>query len=256
MTVDRRLWQSPFYHDSVPAWPCPTCGVGTLELDRQWLFLRPSADSRKKMELENSDVEDEHGAVGCVVRCNRHDCGEVCSVAGYYYTEMRFFDEGESPVAVCWPQMITPAPPMIHVADKCPENIQGEICAAFRVFWCDKPACLNHVRQAIELLLTTMRVPCTRTVNGTRRRRSLHQRIEWLKNRRPRLSDLCDRLMAVKHLGNAGSHPSVEIDDQDVFDGFDILEHVLIQLYERTDSDLAKMVKEINKRKGPRKSGA
>jgi hypothetical protein len=62
--------------------------------------------------------------------------------------------------------------------------------------------------------------------------------------------------MAVKHLGNAGSHPSVEIDDQDVFDGFDILEHVLIQLYERTDSDLAKMVKEINKRKGPRKSGA
>jgi hypothetical protein len=64
---------------------------------------------------------------------------------------------------------------------------------------------------------------------------------------------MCDQLMAVKHLGNAGSHPGVIVEDKDVFDGLDILERILVECFEKAGSELASMVKEINKVRGPRK---
>ncbi|QEH36352.1 hypothetical protein OJF2_49130 [Aquisphaera giovannonii] len=60
--------------------------------------------------------------------------------------------------------------------------------------------------------------------------------------------------MAVKNLGNAGSHPGDKVTHDDVFDGFDILERVLEDMYSEHPGELAKAVKEINRRKGPRKS--
>jgi Domain of unknown function (DUF4145) len=81
----------------------------------------------------------------------------------------------------------------------------------------------------------------------------LHERIEKLEQDKPKLKQICHRMMAVKHLGNAGSHPGVEVDAKDVFDGFDILERVLFDMYSGNESELAKTVAQINKRKGPRK---
>lgn len=154
--------------------------------------------------------------------------------------------------------MITPALPMIHVPAQCPDDVRNEINAAFRVFWCDKAASLNHVRHAIELLLTSMEVPRSRAVvrgTGAKRfdSRTLHDRIGWLRAKGPKMEEMCDQLLAVKHLGNAGSHPGVNVEDIDVFDGLDIVERILIEQFEHADSELAKIVKEINKQRGPRK---
>lgn len=82
---------------------------------------------------------------------------------------------------------------------------------------------------------------------------SLHARIEKLEKKRPKLKDICNRMLAVKHLGNAGSHPGDVVEVEDVFDGFDILERVLHDTYSDHESALAKMVNQINRRKGPRK---
>lgn len=60
-------------------------------------------------------------------------------------------------------------------------------------------------------------------------------------------------MVAVKHLGNAGSHAGEKVARKDVFDGFDILERVLNDMYTDHETELAKMVAQINKRKGPRK---
>ena len=40
--------------------------------------------------------------------------------------------------------------------------------------------------------------------------------------------------MAVKHLGNAGSHPGLKVEARDVFDGFDILEKILLRVTGRS----------------------
>ena len=58
---------------------------------------------------------------------------------------------------------------------------------------------------------------------------------------------------AVKHLGNAGSHPGIKVTDDDVFDGFDILERVLQDMYSDDSSELSRTVTQINMKKGPRK---
>jgi hypothetical protein len=68
------------------------------------------------------------------------------------------------------------------------------------------------------------------------------------------LSDLCGRMLAVKHLGNAGSRPG-QVGRKDVFDALDILEYVLLEKFANPQSELAKMVRQIDKRKGPRKAG-
>jgi hypothetical protein len=87
---------------------------------------------------------------------------------------------------------------------------------------------------------------------GGRSMIALDGRIKILRNKRASLADLCDRLLAVKHLGNAGSHPG-DVHEEDVFDGLDILEHVLNETYGKHASVLARMVNQINARKGPRK---
>jgi len=125
--------------------------------------------------------------------------------------------------------------------------------AAFGLYWQDHAAALNRIRNAIESLLTEMGIKRHgKKTGGGRTKLTLDSRIQVLRAKKPSLSGLCDRLLAVKHLGNAGSHPGdVHIDD--VFDGFDILEQVLHDIYSDDASVLAKMVKQINQRKGPRK---
>jgi hypothetical protein len=81
---------------------------------------------------------------------------------------------------------------------------------------------------------------------------TLHKRIENLQATRPKLKELCDQMMAVKHLGNAGSHPGIQVRDTDVFDALDILERILQDTYSGHPGQLARAVKQINKRKGPR----
>jgi hypothetical protein len=56
-------------------------------------------------------------------------------------------------------------------------------------------------------------------------------------------------MMAVKHPGNAGSHPG-KVDDEAVFDGFDILSYILDERYANAHNAIAALSKAINKSKG------
>ncbi len=59
-------------------------------------------------------------------------------------------------------------------------------------------------------------------------------------------------LLAIKWLGNAGSHPDI-ITTDDVMDTYEIMEHVLENIYENKEKNIRKIAKRINKRKGPKK---
>jgi hypothetical protein len=149
---------------------------------------------------------------------------------------------------------ITPPPSMIAVPLGCDNRIREELIAAFGLFWQDYASALNRIRNAIELLLTEMGVKRfgKNKTTGKRTIITLDSRIQILRNKKASLDELCNRLLAIKHLGNAGSHPG-EVTESDVFDGLDIVEHVLNEIYEKHASVLAKMVKQINAQKGPRK---
>ena len=162
------------------------------------------------------------------------------------------------------PTSIVPAPRMISVPASCPNNVLSELNAAFGLFWIDYSASLNRIRIALEMILTDLgikrsSVPRSGTSANAapsakkRVRLNLHQRIELLKNKKPQLTNIFERMMAVKHLGNAGSHSGTAVVIDDVFDGLDILEKILQDLYSEDPKILTKTVMQINKHKGPRK---
>lgn len=254
MPVDRDLWQSGFSKTGQPRWPCPACNTGTLLLRKDTLHCAPTAETLRDESFNGFDSHSYSGRFSCIFECSRGECREPVAVAGGFGLQSSHLESGKLEEE-CLPASFHPAPDMIHLPKRCPEDIVKEARAAFALFWCDHASSLNRVRNAIELLLTAMGVKRHgRRSSGGRTRLSLDSRISVLRAARPSLGDLCDRLLAVKHLGNAGSHPN-DVERKDVFDGLDILEYVLAERYDNPQGRLGKMVREINRRKGPRREG-
>lgn len=62
-------------------------------------------------------------------------------------------------------------------------------------------------------------------------------------------------MMAVKWIGNVGSHGAEPLSQNDVFDGLDLLEHVLVEVFENRTKNIARLGRDIIRRKGkPKKT--
>lgn len=240
--------------DHVPDWACPGCGATSLGMVKDSFLTVEDAKTNRHSSDQDFHPEFETGRFVCLVRCTKAACSETCAVSGNYDTTIWHGDHGkEWTYPTGRAKSITPPPMMIHVPSGCEKPIRDELIAAFGLFWQDYASALNRIRNAIELLLTGMGVKrFGKDKKGKRSNIKLDSRIQILRNKKVSVADLCDRLLAVKHLGNAGCHPG-DVDGGDVFDALDIVEHVLNEIYEKHASVLAKMVKQINARKGPRK---
>jgi hypothetical protein len=252
MAIDRELWEMTINGIWVPQWPCPECGATSLSVVKD--SLRTSVDATTARHEKDRDFEEEYetGRFVCLLQCSR--CKESCSVSGDYDMGIADTDEGNYTYSRGSPKSVTPALPVIRIPARCPQPIKEEVIAAFKLQWDDYASCLNRIRNALELILNDLGIPRAKVNKKKKRiRLPLHSRIKQLEESRPKLKNICDRMMAVKHLGNAGSHAGVKVNRNDVFDGFDILERVLDDMYTNSQGEMAKMVSEINKRGGPRK---
>ena len=93
-----------------------------------------------------------------------------------------------------------------------------------------------------------MKISKTYVDKSKRKPLSLHKRIENFRTTHPREADL---LMAIKWIGNSGSHTNEPLTKDDILDGFEILDHVTISLYETESIRINKLSKKINQRKKP-----
>lgn len=233
----------------------PGCGAASLTLIEDTFRTVFDESTNTAMNQPNFYSEFVTGRFVCLVRCSKSRCCESCAVSGNFRTYTDHDPDGWNEYEAGRPTSITPPPPLISMPRACPDPVRAEVTAAFSLYWNDLASSLNRIRNALELVLDDLKVPKSSRSKTSRRlhRLSLHQRIEKLESQRPKLKEICDRMMAVKHLGNASSHPGVEVTANDVFDGFDILERVFGDMYSEHPSLLAQAVKEINRRKGPRK---
>ena len=87
-----------------------------------------------------------------------------------------------------------------------------------------------------------------RITKGKRRTVSLHDRILDFGRSEPLLSE---KLLAVKWVGNAGSHDGAMPTREDLFECFDLLEHVLEEVVEQRSAQLRLLAKRITRAKGP-----
>jgi Domain of unknown function (DUF4145) len=253
MPIRRDLWDQGITCGHIPSWPCPRCEIAALTLAKDSLRTLNDWESNTiaPHEFHPTSVT---GCFVCLLYCTK--CGETCAVSGSFNTFEDFPVDGNQFFERCKPTSIHPPPPMIHIPEECPSAVRAEVVAAFSLYWRDLAASLNRIRNALELVLDDLKISKS-TVDKVKRKKyriNLHQRIERLRKKRPALKEICDRMMAVKHLGNAGSHPGVKVRADDVFDGFDILERVLQDMYSAHAGVLARTVKQINQRRGPRKA--
>jgi len=256
MAIERELWLKSFRYESLP-FPCPTCGTGTPRYKLQTrgdqthfpLFITASAENhRRNMRHEPASLD---GSFVYMAVCDRKECGELICLCGDHEHKAEHDTLG-GPTNLhieLKPKFICPAPNIFRIPGPCRALIRDEVRAAFQLFWCDPGACANRIRNAVELVLSDLGIPRFRIGKGRRNRLTLHDRIKLFESKD---AEQAHALMALKWLGNAGSHPAGEVSKDDALDGFEILDHVLQERYVQHRSAISRLSRAIIRRRGPR----
>lgn len=258
MPVDRKLFREPFFRDYLPGWPCARCKRGHLQLLKNFEPTIRSCAAYRLLDFEEySDIEQDTGVVSLVAECSFNGCQEAYAICGSYHTEMADDNNGqEFEISVCHVNAVVPTLEPINIPAQCPENVRAQFRSAFSIMWLDPNPALNRVRTALELLLDHFKVSRTRVVvkKGTRKRArlDLHNRIEKFGTQRKSVADLIPSLLAVKYLGNDGTHDTTA-DADDFFDALDLSENLLSRLFDPNHTTNAQLTDEVLKRKGRRK---
>ncbi len=229
MSIDRKAWISPF--PTLPRWLCSRCGQGHLR--------QQSADAFTGEETKHSRVNGaatefrpewtEH-RFATLIKCDNKTCREPHSVTGRRegYEDCVSDIEGNYWSERLHVDSIVPAPMPIHIPASVPDQIAAPIRVAAMLYWADRAAAGNALRQAVERFLDFKGVKASEPrANPTPGRRSDFLSLE------KRLADYRDRLKgdpkflsAVRHLGNVGSHNG-ELDHEHVLLAFEMIENVL-----------------------------
>lgn len=128
------------------------------------------------------------------------------------------------------PRYFYPPVPIIRIpaSEKIPDDVTSLLTKSFELFWCDPDACANRIRATLEVLLDDMQIIRKKKPSATKEL-SLHDRIELINA--PELDDVKQMMLAVKWLGNAGTHELEGIHRTQVLNGYELLEFCLDQLY-------------------------
>ena len=231
-----------FYDGFQVEWPCPACGQMTLQVIKE-SFVRKNTAAACSYEVEGG-YEPEHdvSVFSCMASCSRQQCQEVVACSGKSVMELDWDEQHTRDVYhhVNKPLSFVPALHPFAIADKCPEEIAEALEAAFSVFLMQPGAAANLIRISVEAMMTAMDVP-ERTDKG--KRIVLHQR---LKNLPEIYGPYKDPLMAIKFLGNAGSHSFDGVSVSDIEDAFEIMEYVVNDLFSGRKESVDVLTRRIN----------
>ncbi|WP_271105792.1 DUF4145 domain-containing protein [Pseudomonas tohonis] len=251
--MDRTPYQLPFFTHQIPAWLCPACHAGHLTLDKKNLLKSETSDSAREHQHEAWEPDWIRYVFSCIFQCNNPNCKEPVTCTGTGRVEIVYFEDEEHGWAQSTderftPQYFHPHLVLMDIPTGCPEEVCSHLNQSFTLFFADSGAAMNCARAAVEAFLTSLGIKRFSTVKGKRRPINLHQRIELLPEK---YKDLSDLLLAVKWLGNAGSHDGDKTTEADVRIMYDLLEHVLSEVYEGKNKKLKAIAKKVNKNKGP-----
>ncbi|MFD4032712.1 DUF4145 domain-containing protein [Streptomyces sp. NPDC058637] len=231
-----------------PTIPCPTCMRGVLLPDPDSFVDEETVTSKSLQSHDEWDPEWIQGYFQCVLVCRKATCDRVRVI-------------GESSVGpggsydVQWekllrPTMFFPALPLLQSHKHCPRAVWERVSAASKILWLDPSAAANRIRAAIETLLDDQKTIREKAnPDGKVIRLSLDSRITTFKRALPQHAEAADLLLAVKWIGNVGSHEDV-LRISDVLEGVGFLDHALSLIYDTNHSDMRKRASEVTARRG------
>lgn len=189
----------------------------------------------------------------CLFECTNPKCKDVvacCGTGSVDFVEYEDREQGwvQDAIDRYVPKFFVPPLVLMELPDSYPDTVVNHLRESFALFFANPGAALNCNRSAVEAVLTDLGIKRFSLVNGRRRVISLHKRIQLLPSK---FQEVKDVLLAVKWLGNAASHDGRNVEMADVMMAYDLLEHVLQDIYERKSQKIKAIAKKVNKKKGP-----
>jgi hypothetical protein len=230
-SFNRSTWERQHFSDYKPfGWQCGKCGIGQLR-----------ADVNEKM-LKNRESK----TFACHLRCTESQCDCVYYAIGHrgkydkQGKEISIYFEGINFERWFFPTCFEPTLLLFSCSPTTPPQVVDGLEQAFRLYWINPAAGANIIRTVLERIMDDQSIPSD----------ILHNRLELFKQNNPVNGD---RLLAVKWIGNSGSHNN-DLQRGDMLDGFGLLAKVLSELYPDTNKnqELDNITNEINSTKKPR----
>ncbi len=258
MKIDRKLYLVGFEIGYLPSWICPECKAGNLHPPEDGIktFEYPSS---KKLYFEEGEPEWIRGCFTGTLVCSNKKCNCTAVISGDMFVE---------PV----PESVPGYPgehemvPREHIAIKyfnppleiiaIPDYLKDEkiiLCLrkSFTSFWADSSSCANKIRITVEAIMDERGIPKNLTnKKGEAVYYPLHAKIKAFEKTNPEVAEL---LLAIKWIGNDGSHELEELTREDVLIAYEILQQSLDKLYNTRPAELQKIAQEINKNKEAKK---
>lgn len=229
-----------FYSSLNVNWPCPTCHQKTLKILKDTFVTKDSAATRLNWGQDLFDPEMSETVFICIAECTRPTCKEVVACSGIG-GEMRVWEESQGDHFEIWYKPISFSPTLhpFQIPEKCAEEVRQSLTASFAVYLSQPSSAANLIRITVENMLTNIGVP---KLDDKNKRLVLHKRIEKLDGQ---YVSYKEALMAVKFLGNAGSHTCDEVDIGDIEDAFTIMEYVVNDFFSGRKESVGVITKRI-----------
>lgn len=237
-------YRKHIYKKHVPSLTCPYCRKSTLQNHNEIRSIETKRSEVRRGEYHlDIGYETEiyfSGFLSCGL------CEEKTAVIGVGWVECE--GEGcENPLldkteyfTAYMPKYFYPTVQLFEVPEKTPEAVKKALNESFSIAWADFSGTANKLRKTIEQLI------CSVAPNLVGN--SLHSKIKNLEAI-SEYKDISIMLMAIKWLGNKGSHASVELQEYDIAFAFNVIEKILNNLYVEK-VDFIKISSEINEKRG------
>lgn len=254
--MDRKLYKNSFSLGNSPDYTCPICNIGVLRIIKDDFKRYATFDIKEAQKHPGFEPDWIEYIFNCIFKCNNDKCIREVACTGLGFERFETVWDDDEPVGDYVenfkPLYFYPNLKIINIPNLTPEEVSKLLNKSFELFFSSPSSAVNLVRAAIEEILTDQKVQRYVISKGKRRMLSLHNRIDKLPEKHKSLKD---SILAVKWLGNAGSHSvdSLNLDLDDAMDAYELIEEIINKIYGSKDSSLAKIVRGVNKSKGSRK---
>lgn len=245
--MKRSLWKQTLNKHWCPTWPCPVCRKESVTLVQKSLIYKETVESKRAHSHDAWDPDWIEYTFTAWAECKHQSCKQQFAIAGVGGVSPEQTEDGYEWEDYFAPMICRPMPDMFDFPTKCPDDVKEELRAAFAVFWPHQAACAGRIRVALECLMNHLGVPKRKKDrNGKYFDLTLHARIDAFAETEPNVGP---HLMALKWLGNAGSHNG-EVRKDDLLDAFEIMEHALVEVIDKRSAKVTALAKKLTKKHG------
>lgn len=234
------------------AWPrpdCPQCPAGHLE------FAEPDRTEHGWSVRQHADEYWEpewiRGTFTAVGICDNPRCGQYARAVGTYTVDQwedRLGADHRGRDYSAWHIVdhITPPLALMQLPTGTPDAIQEGVERAAAVLFADPGLAATALRLVVEQFLTSQGVPDIRSSGGFI---GADERIKTWKKGAAERGRVADLLLAVKWIGNAGTHSLSTLTIKEVLDGVEFLDEAFHAQFVGPDIDAR--ARAVNAARGP-----